>query len=101
MKTNLTLKTTGGWNATATTFTQACLGSCQKALAQVARVKAALFAEARAALAAPERVLQLALNEAEAQAWQTDYPHLVFPVLAAEKVQGVTHWARRQGAMRS
>lgn len=82
------------------TLKQACVGSCQKVLAQVARVKAAIFAEARTALNTQQHLLRLALNEAEAQAWQTEYPHLVFPALAMEKVQAVTAWSRRQQYVR-
>jgi len=33
-----------------------------------------------------------ALNEAEAAAWQTMFPHLVFPALATEKVQAAIAW---------
>src|SRR5687768_12954300 len=40
--------------------------------------------------------LRLALNEAEALAWQTDYPHLVFPGLAEEKTAAALAWKRRQ-----
>ena len=40
-------------------------------------------------------LFQLALNEAEALAWQTDYPHLFFPTLAMERVQAVVGMARR------
>jgi hypothetical protein len=36
------------------------------------------------------------VNEAEALAWQTPYPHLLFPSLAAEKVQAVAAWQTRQ-----
>ncbi len=43
--------------------------------------------------------LTLALNEAEALAFQTDYPHLVFPVLALEKVQAAISWQHRQDAI--
>jgi hypothetical protein len=28
--------------------------------------------------------------------WQTEYPHLVFPALAAEKVHAVADWNRHQ-----
>jgi len=45
-------------------------------------------------------MLRLALNEAEALAWQTDYPHLVFPTLAMEKAQGLAAWNQRQRAIR-
>jgi len=76
----------------------ACLESCQKILA---RAKAAIFAEWRSALVLQERVLRLALNEAEAMAWQTQYPHLFFPVLATEKAQAVVAWSRRQQLLRA
>jgi hypothetical protein len=38
----------------------------------------------------------LALNEAEALAWQTPYPHLFFPMLAEEKAASVKQWSARQ-----
>ena len=72
--------------------------SCRKALAQMQAVKDAIFAESSGALPPQARLLRLALNEAEALAWQTKYPQLVFPALAAEKVQGVIAWNRRQQA---
>ena len=43
---------------------------------------------------------RLALNEAEALAWQTDFPHLVFPVLAREKVSDIAKWYARQRSIR-
>jgi hypothetical protein len=73
-----------------------CLRSCQKIVAQLGRVKAAIGAQARATLPAHESMLKLALNEAEAQAWQTAYPHLLFPTLAMEKVQAIVDWAGHQ-----
>jgi hypothetical protein len=49
----------------------------------------------------PERHwVRLALNEAEALAWQTAFPHLVFPALAEEKLQAFTAWQARQRALR-
>jgi hypothetical protein len=42
------------------------------------------------------RIFQLALNEAEALAWETEFPQLVFPALALEKIQGVAKWQGRQ-----
>jgi len=42
------------------------------------------------------QLVHLALNEAEALAWQTAYPHLLFPALAMEKVQAVAAWQTRQ-----
>ena len=73
-----------------------CLRSCRKILAKIRKAKDAIFAEARGTLDTHERMLQLALNEAEALAWQTEYPHLVFPALAAEKVHAVADWDRHQ-----
>ncbi len=40
--------------------------------------------------------LHLALGEAEALAWQTAFPHLVFPELAREKINKAIAWQRRQ-----
>ena len=81
-------------------FSNLCLRSCEKILAQIRKAKAAIFAESRGVLEAHERMLQLALNEAEALAWQSAYPHLVFPALAMEKVQEVADWNRHQRAVR-
>jgi hypothetical protein len=74
--------------------------SCRKALARVAQAKETIFAESSPALQSQERLLRLALNEAEAVARQTPYPHLVFPTLATEKVQAVIAWNRRQEFLR-
>ena len=46
------------------------------------------------------RLFQLALNEAEALAWETGFPHLVFPTLAAEKVRAVCAWYQRQSTIK-
>ena len=83
-----------------TVFKNACVTSCRKVLAQIARVKEAVFAESRNTLQTQEHLLRLALNEAEALAWQTMYPHLVFPVLATEKVQEVADWNAHQQFVR-
>jgi len=77
-------------------FGRACLGCWRKVLEQMARARETLRAEARQALRGRDRLLRLALNEAEALAWQTLYPHLVFPALAAEKIQGLASWNRHQ-----
>lgn len=63
---------------------------------QIQKVKTALMIELRNSLAADDRLLRLALNEAEALAWQTAYPQLVFPTLAIEKAHAVTEWQARQ-----
>ena len=46
------------------------------------------------------RLFQLALNEAEAIAWQTGFPHLIFPTLASEKAREVVAWHSRQNRLR-
>ena len=60
------------------------------------RTKNAIVAEFRNQLTPHEHLLDLALNEAEALAWQTSYPHLVFPTLAAEKAHALAEWQARQ-----
>ena len=46
------------------------------------------------------QILRSALNEAEALAWQTPYPHLFFPLLAEEKAISARRWAARQEMIR-
>jgi hypothetical protein len=77
-------------------FGKACRGCCQKVLAQISHAKNAILAEAQDTLKVQEQLLRLALNEAEALAFQTLYPHLVFPTLAVEKIQGAARWSDRQ-----
>jgi hypothetical protein len=66
----------------------------------LASLRAAIEREYGLAGPTEPRLLRLALNEAEALAWQTGFPQLVFPSLAAEKAQGVSQWYRRQNAIR-
>jgi hypothetical protein len=77
-------------------FGKACRGCYQKVLAQVNHAKDAILAEARATREVQEQLLRLTLNEAEALAFQTLYPQLVFPTLAVEKIQGAARWSSRQ-----
>ena len=86
-----------GRNASA--LKNACRATGRKILAQIARARAAIFAESFDALPSQERLLRLVLNEAEVLAWQTRYPHLLFPVLATEKIQAVAGWNARQCRM--
>ncbi|MGH7993412.1 MAG: hypothetical protein ACREDQ_07845 [Limisphaerales bacterium] len=78
----------------------ACVISYQKLAARIEQAKEQLLAELRETLQVPDRLLKLALNEAEALAWQTEYPHLVFPVLATEKIQAAGEWNARQEILR-
>lgn len=72
------------------------LALCRKVVARIEKVKAAILSEFRDGLEDYQHLLHLAVNEAEAIAWQTDYPHLFFPALATEKLQAVANWRARQ-----
>jgi len=101
MKSNHT-EQNGKHTESGTTFKGTCLASCQKILARIASTKEAIFNESFEVLKTHERLLRLALNEAEAAARQTMYPHLIFPTLAREKVQAVITWnARVQSLQRT
>lgn len=63
-------------------------------------VKERLLAEYAPRFPGARHALRLALNEAEALAAQTPFPHLVFPVLAREKAETLATWRRRQGTLR-
>ena len=76
------------------TFTGACLNSCKKVLARINHVRDSIMTEARDTLNVQEQLVRLALNEAEALARQTLYPHLVFPDLAVGKVRNVAPMER-------
>ncbi len=78
---------------------QICLKTAQDNLEQLERTKDALLAEFRPVLNEREHLLRLALNEAEALAWETGYPQLTFPGLAAEKIQSVATWHAQQQAL--
>ena len=68
-------------------FVRACLNSCDAIREAVARTKEALLREYSHRVEENGRSLRLALNEAEALAWQTEYlparVHDVRPTLAA------------------
>jgi sugar lactone lactonase YvrE len=66
----------------------------------LARAKQAVLYEYAPRVGENVRLLRLALNEAEALAWQTDFPHLFFPALAAEKAETAASWHQRQRALR-
>jgi hypothetical protein len=91
MNTNYTNKT-----LTEQSITNRCLQSCKKLLAGIEQVKNIIADEFRGIVDSNQKSFQLALNEAEALAWQTDYPQLLFPTLAVEKVQAVAARQTRQ-----
>ena len=83
--------------------TVGCAGTaaqCDRVKNAVAKVKAAVVHEYGNVLAEHAKILRLALNEAEALAWQTEFPHLFFPTLAMEKATSAVEWHRRQHAVR-
>ena len=77
-------------------FTAFCANYCRKLLNEIQQAKQDLLSRFRKAFAGQEQLLRLALNEAEAVAFLTDYPHLVFPTLAMEKVQRAANWRAHQ-----
>src|SRR6266700_1649739 len=85
--------------STKPTRTTVCLASCRKLFAQIEHAKGTILADFREALKEQEHLLHLTLNEAEALAWQTGFPELVFPTLAMEKVQSVAAWHERQQSL--
>jgi hypothetical protein len=80
-------------------FTAACIGACEKIADQLSQAKHSLVAEFKDALKTQEALLRLAIVEADAIAWQTEYPHLLFPSLAVEKLQTAIGWQSRQQSL--
>jgi hypothetical protein len=83
-------------NTNQNAFTTFCANYCRKLLTEIQRAKQDLVNQFRKAFTGEEQLLRLALNEAEALAFLTDYPHLVFPTLAMEKIQGAANWTTHQ-----
>ena len=73
--------------------------SPQSALGQLQSAKEALVSEHLELVGGQEHTLRLVLNEAEALAWQTEFPHLVFPALATEKIEQLAKWHQNQIAV--
>ena len=87
-------------NTKSNRFSSACVSSCKKIMAQLNAVKQSIAREFSDTMAAHNHLLELALNEAEALAAETSYPHLFFPVLAEEKSRAVSSWTAHQQAIR-
>ena len=77
-------------------FTARCLASCRKLLEQFESVKEQVVDQFRDQVEEHQHLLRLAVNEAEALAWQTEYPELLFADLAVEKAHAVANWHMRQ-----
>jgi hypothetical protein len=80
-------------------FTNRCLQSCKVLLTEIEQAKDMIVNDFHETLDAHGNLFRLALNEAEALAWQTDYPHLFYPTLAMERVQAVVAWRGRQQSL--
>jgi hypothetical protein len=78
------------------TIADRCAQSFIKLLAGIEQTKGRIAAEFREIVESNQKSFQLALNEAEALAWQTDFPQLFFATLAVEKIQAVAAWQTRQ-----
>jgi hypothetical protein len=68
------------------------VASVRRVIAGIEQAKWTLAVEFGKTFQLPERLFRVAVNEAEALAWETGFPHLVFPVLAEEKVQKASAW---------
>ncbi len=68
-------------------------------MALIRRTRQTLMDEFKTTFQTPEHLLRLAMNEAEALAWESGFPQLVFPVLATEKAQAAAAWANHQRAI--
>lgn len=89
-----------GKNQTHNSFGARCLASCRKLLQQLQNVKEQVVDEFRDQVEEHQNLLRLAVNEAEALAWQTEYPQLLFPSLATEKAYAIADWHARQQLLR-
>jgi len=74
----------------------ACAASDKSIATQIDALKREVFTEFQSALGANDQLLRLALIEADALARQTEYPHLLFPLLAAEKARNAARWQFHQ-----
>jgi hypothetical protein len=63
-----------------------CVESCKNLLAGIEQAKNKIASEFQETMESQSHLFQLAVNEAEALAFQTDYHHLLFPALAVEKI---------------
>jgi hypothetical protein len=78
----------------------ACDRCIRAALDRLDAVKVKVECEFGQTMAGCHHLLKAALNEAEALAWQTPYPHLLFPLLAQEKAAEAQKWAIQQRTIR-
>src|SRR5690349_16548707 len=90
-------------NSTATgktNFVSRCADFCQSLVARIDKARENILAELRTQFGIQDHLLRLALNEAEALAWESGFPQLVFPELAREKAQALATWQGHQRELR-
>lgn len=80
---------------------EACASSYHKVAALFASVRTTIMDQFQDLASEHQHTLQLVLNEAEALAWQTDYPELVFQDLAEEKARSFANWMDHQRTVRT
>src|SRR5215469_13192970 len=73
--------------------------SSQKLVVGIWRAKQKLVDQFNNVSELPKRLVQVALNEAESLAWETEYPQLVFPALAEEKIAAMSNWFGHGGTL--
>jgi hypothetical protein len=76
------------------TFTAACAAKLEAIKNNLVAKLTAEFSDLQASL------VRQAVDEADALAALTGFPHLLFPDLALEKVQSARDWSRHQQAVR-
>jgi hypothetical protein len=86
-------------NFTEQTFANRCRECLKVFLAEIEQAREMIVKDFNETLDTHGNLFRLALNEAEVLAMQTTYPHLFYPALAAERVQVVADWRRRQQAI--
>ncbi len=78
-----------------------CSQTARQVLEAIPQIRSLIEREFARLHAQQPHIFRLTLNEAEALAWQTGFPQLVFPTLAAEKIRAVADWNKRQQVLRS
>ena len=86
-------------SAPKTTIANACGQTCRRLVERIKRARVAVLSEFRDRVEEHGHLLELAVNEAEALAWETGFPQLVFPTLAMEKAQTAAKWHAHQRSM--
>ena len=77
-----------------------CASDLGKMSHGLSKARESLVREFSHPLHGDQRVLSLALNEAEALAWETEFPHLFFPILGEEKARERIAWQNRQNSFK-